>query len=59
MSRNLVKYPVTREEIVDCLCNLSADLSAEVIIGDMRPYLLKIAAEIIAKERDNKAVYKV
>jgi xanthine dehydrogenase iron-sulfur cluster and FAD-binding subunit A len=57
MSRNLIKYPVTREEIIDCLTTLSADIIKEERVGDMRPSLLTLAAEIIAKRRDNKRIY--
>ena len=57
MARNLIKYPITREEIIDCLTTLAADIIKEEKVGDMRPSLLTLAAEIIAKRRDNKKVY--
>jgi hypothetical protein len=52
-------HPVTREEIVNCLRQLSSRYADEMLIGDMRPLLLGIAAQVVGKERDNKAVYGI
>ncbi len=57
MSRNLIKYPIIRSEIVTCLEMLADELGQQEGVGDMRPTLLKIAAKIIAKRMDNKSVY--
>ena len=57
--RNLMAHPVTREEIVNFLRQLSSDFANEMRIGDMRPLLLGIAAQVVGKERDNKAIYGI
>jgi len=46
--RNLLQYPVTKSEIVECLRKESEAARNAEIIGDMRPYLLKKAADVIA-----------
>jgi hypothetical protein len=47
--RNIVEYPITTKEIVDCLLLLAKELNAEGAVGDMRPLLLKMAAERVMK----------
>ncbi len=56
--RNLLEYPITKQEIVDCLDDIIASLNygnknAESPIGDMRPLLLAKAKEIILREDSN------
>lgn len=45
--RNLVQYPITYDEIIECLTEASEDASRMGLIGDMRPLLLKYAADIV------------
>ncbi len=51
--RNLIKYPVTDQEIVECLRRLADEKSEEGrrvgLCGDMEPLLLATAADIIAE----------
>jgi hypothetical protein len=47
--RNLKAYPITLDEIEQCLLCLADELSKDESIGDMRPLLLRTAAEIIGK----------
>lgn len=47
--RNLVKYPVTTNEIEQCLKTLAAEFAKEEIPGDMRAVLLRKAAVIVAR----------
>lgn len=49
--RNTEKYPITTQEIVSCLLELSDELANQrpLRIGDMRPLLLQKAAEIVAQ----------
>lgn len=47
--RNLRKYPVTSEEVENCLMKLSEEFSQERRCGDMRPMLLEIAAKIVRR----------
>jgi hypothetical protein len=64
--RNTLTYPVTSEEIVACLNELNAEISAPTVaiidgvetnlgpnIGDMRPLLLSFAAKIVAEYGDD------
>jgi hypothetical protein len=44
--RNLLEYPVTRDEVLECLTRLRADLNPE-LIGDMTPVLLDHAIAIV------------
>jgi hypothetical protein len=50
--RNLVEYPITHEEIMECLARLSEVLSYDKtgLVGDMRPLLLDRATEIVRKD---------
>ena len=41
--RNLQKYLITSNEIIDCLRRLANDINKEERIGDMRPLILEIA----------------
>ena len=43
--RNLMEHPITHEEMVSCLHDLSMQLAKEEALGDMRPLLLRKAAE--------------
>jgi hypothetical protein len=45
--RNIVKYPITESEIVECLERLSKEILDEGSCGDIRPLCLKAAAEIV------------
>lgn len=52
--RNTLEYPITKEEIVECLDDVIASLlygtsSSSSPIGDMRPLLLAKAKEIVLK----------
>lgn len=47
--RNLAEYPMTRQEIVECLDRLGREFAAELRCGDMRPVLLEAAARLIEK----------
>ena len=49
--RNLAQYPVTTAEILECLRTLFEEISAEKRPGDMRPLLLRKAAEIVELDR--------
>ena len=46
--RNTEEYPVTKEEIINCLHSLASQISEEGAIGDMRPLLLQEAIAIIS-----------
>ncbi len=41
--RDLIRYPITEGEIVECLKTLRDHISAEESVGDMRPLLLEEA----------------
>lgn len=41
--RNLVEYPITLDEIVECLETYKRQAMDEERIGDMRPVLLDLA----------------
>jgi hypothetical protein len=47
--RNLMEYPITKEEIIGYLTELFEDVDPEKtrLVGDMRPSLLREAIEII------------
>ena len=47
--RDLEKYPITTDEIIQCLQRLMDDVSYEKtgLVGDMRPLLLANAIQII------------
>lgn len=50
--RNLMEYPITTDEIVECLDTLIAGMlhlpnGEDVSFGDMRPLLLAKAKEIV------------
>lgn len=47
--RNIVEFPVTKQEIYECLERIQHDLMEEGRIGDMRPYLVDLALGIILK----------
>ena len=41
--RNLLEYPITRDEVIECLTKLRESILEEGCIGDMRPLLLTVA----------------
>lgn len=45
--RDLVKHPLTVDELLACLRETSQQINAEQAVGDMRPLLLNVAAMII------------
>jgi hypothetical protein len=47
--RDTVRYPVTKDEILECLDNMLNDLSYTKtgLVGDMRPLLISKAKDII------------
>ncbi len=49
--RNILEYPPTKEEVVELLTRLAETKSnaneAAMVCGDMEPYLLAVAAEVI------------
>ncbi len=47
--RDLKKYPITLDEIVECLTRLADQLRGEAKEGDMRPLLLSEAAKIVGR----------
>lgn len=49
--RNLSEYPVTIGEIEECLLSLAKELECATPMrcGDMRPELLRAAAEIVVR----------
>lgn len=51
--RNLLQYPITHEEIMECLTSMADQIAAEepMRFGDMRPLLLKAAAEELEEWR--------
>jgi hypothetical protein len=46
--RNLIEHPPTKQEVVKCLSDLRIALTSTESVGDMRPLLLQIAAEVIS-----------
>ena len=47
--RNLRRYPITIQEIVEALQKQADDIAAEERCGDMRPLLFHTAARIIQR----------
>lgn len=49
--RNLIQYPVTKEEIIGCLKEFAKEVDPETtgLCGDMRPILLAEAILIVDK----------
>ena len=47
--RNLIQYPVTKEEIIGCLKEFVKEVDPETtgLYGDMRPILLAEAVDIV------------
>lgn len=53
--RNLLQYPVTKQEIIDCLTELSNTVGKTdqgIACGDMRPTLLQEAIKIIENVKE-------
>lgn len=46
--RNIMETPVTKEEIIDTLLRLADEFEGEEKYGDMRPLILKQAAQHVA-----------
>jgi hypothetical protein len=51
--RNLEKYPILFSEMVETLRRLSDELAKEECVGDMRPLILKTAADWLEYDRWN------
>ena len=47
--RDLVRYPITKIEILECLESLANDILEEERVGDMRPLLLQVTMEIVKR----------
>ena len=49
--RNLIQYPISKEEIVGCLKEFAKEVDPEItgLYGDMRPLLLAEAVLIVDK----------
>lgn len=45
--RNIAEYPITKEEILECLLSISEDINKYKRVGDMRPIFLRLAAEAV------------
>jgi len=52
--RNLEKYPILFSEMVETLRRLSDELAKEECVGDMRPLILKTAADWLEYDRWKK-----
>lgn len=50
--RNLVEYPVTKDEIMENMDRLSQEILKEGGVGDMRPLLLREASKLIESQAD-------
>lgn len=55
--RDLVRYPITKIEILECLESLTNDILEEKCIGDMRPLLLQVAMEIVKRNSPLETQY--
>lgn len=53
--RNLAEYPITLDEVIECLNGLKLEAMAEAVenlsYGDMRPLLLEHAIKVIKREK--------
>lgn len=49
--RNLRQYPITKQEILECLSTLAQDMLKEKRVGDMRPSLLQEASKIVEEAK--------
>lgn len=47
--RNILEYPVTKQEVLDALKKAELTFLREELIGDIRPYALSLAFEWIEK----------
>lgn len=58
MVRNIVEYPITKKEILDCLHRKvdesNKEIKEKMIMGDMTPGILMKVIEIIEKSEDIK-----
>ena len=45
--RNIVQYPVTKEEIVMVLSSIKDSINDEELIGDIRPYIIDIVIDYV------------
>ena len=59
---NLSEYPVTAEEIVQCLTRMAEEISANnnehKVVGDVRPLLLLEAATIVERAESQRVADK-
>ena len=51
--RDLGRYPVTKEEVLKCLTEITEEIEKQELIGDMRPMLLKIATGVVMRHYDD------
>ena len=51
MSRNLAEDPITVEEIRDTLRTMADQIESEKHIGDLRPLILRTAANIVLRAK--------
>jgi hypothetical protein len=45
--RNLVEYPITRQEAVECLREASEIVGRGSLLGDVRPYILMRVVRLV------------
>lgn len=50
--RNLIEYPVTHDEIIQCLEERKRVVMASNCLGDMRPLLLEAAIDIVKANKN-------
>jgi hypothetical protein len=50
MMRNLIEFPITLNEVIECLERCKAECNPD-LIGDMRPVLLQRAIQIVKREK--------
>lgn len=43
--RNILQYPVTNDEVIATLEQISGDIMSKGGIGDMRPYILRMLVD--------------
>ncbi len=56
--RDLHTYPITYKEISSCLDRLADEINKEELVGDMRPTLLKVAANMVDEHKPLKELLK-
>ena len=55
--RDLLRYPITKLEVLNCLEDLLEEIQLEQGIGDMRPLLLQVAMEVIKRNSPPETPY--